>query len=110
MGQSRRKRELGRGERVLPGVWRLRLPLPWPGVPHVNAFAVRAGDGIVLFDTGMATDDGQRHLELALAQVGYRLEDVGLVVCTHAHTDHYGQAGCIHSSAPERSMIGPARP
>ena len=72
MGQSRRKRELGRGERILPGVWRLRLPLPWPGVPHVNAFAVRAGDGIVLFDTGMATENGQRHLELALAQVGSR--------------------------------------
>ena len=32
--------ERGRGERVLPGVWRLRMPLPWPGVPHVNAFAV----------------------------------------------------------------------
>ncbi|MCW3048878.1 MAG: fold metallo-hydrolase, partial [Solirubrobacterales bacterium] len=47
-----RKRELGRGERVLPGVWRLRLPLPWPGVPHCNAWAVAAGDGIVLFDTG----------------------------------------------------------
>ena len=37
------KRELGRGERVLPGVFRLRLPLPWPGVPHGNAWAVAAG-------------------------------------------------------------------
>ena len=46
-------REVGRGERVLPGVWRLRLPLPWPGVPHCNAWALAAGDGIVLVDTGM---------------------------------------------------------
>ena len=107
MGQSRRKRELGRGERVLPGVWRLRLPLPWPGVPHVNAFAVRAGDGIVLFDTGMATDDGQRQLELALAQVGFRLEDVGLVVCTHAHADHYGLAGPIVDRAGCELWIHP---
>ena len=108
MGQSRRKRELGRGERVLPGVWRLRLPLPWPGVPHVNAFAVRAGDGIVLFDTGMATDDGQRQLELALAQVGFRLEDVRLVVCTHAHADHYGLAGPIVDRAGCELWIHPA--
>jgi glyoxylase-like metal-dependent hydrolase (beta-lactamase superfamily II) len=108
MGQSRRKRELGRGERVLPGVWRLRLPLPWPGVPHVNAFAVRAGDGIVLFDTGMATEDGQRQLELALAQVGFRLEDVTLVVCTHAHTDHYGLAGPIVDRSGAELWMHPA--
>jgi len=108
MGQSRRKRELGRGERVLPGVWRLRLPLPWPGVPHVNAFAVRAGDGIVLFDTGMATEDGQRQLELALAQVGFRLEDVRLVVCTHSHADHYGLAGPIIDRAGCELWIHPA--
>ncbi len=108
MGQSRRKRELGRGERVLPGVWRLRLPLPWPGVPHVNAFAVRAGDGIVLFDTGMATEDGQRHLELALAQVGFRLEDVSLVLCTHAHTDHYGLAGPIVDRSGAELWMHPA--
>src|SRR5688572_4810935 len=108
MGQSRRKRELGHGERVLPEIWRLRLPLPWPGVPHVNAFAVRAGDGIVLFDTGMATEDGQRQLELALAQVGFRLEDVGLVVCTHAHADHYGLAGPIVDRAGCELWIHPA--
>ena len=64
MSEPRRRREIARGERVLPGVWRLRLPLPWPGVPHCNAWAVRAGDGVVLFDTGMATDDGLRQLEL----------------------------------------------
>jgi len=108
MGQSRRKRELGRGERVLPEVWRLRLPLPWPGVPHVNAFAVRSGDGIVLFDTGMATEDGQRQLELALAQVGFRLEDVRLVVCTHSHADHYGLAGPIIDRAGCELWIHPA--
>jgi glyoxylase-like metal-dependent hydrolase (beta-lactamase superfamily II) len=108
MGQSRRRRELGRGERVLPGVWRLRLPLPWPGVPHVNAFAVRSGDGIVLFDTGMATEDGQRQLELALAQVGFRLEDVRLVVCTHAHTDHYGLAAPIVDRSGAELWMHPA--
>lgn len=108
MGQTRRKRELGRGERVLDGVWRLRLPLPWPGVPHVNAFAVRAGDGIVLFDTGMAIEDGQRQLELALAQAGFRLEDVALVVCTHAHADHYGLAAPIVDRAGCELWIHPA--
>jgi glyoxylase-like metal-dependent hydrolase (beta-lactamase superfamily II) len=90
-----RKRELGRGERVLPGVWRLRLPLPWPGVPHCNAWAVAAGDGIVLFDTGMHEPGSLGHLERALDQVNLKLEHVRLLVCTHAHSDHYGQAATI---------------
>jgi glyoxylase-like metal-dependent hydrolase (beta-lactamase superfamily II) len=90
-----RRRELGRGERVLPGIWRLRLPLPWPGVPHCNAYALAAGDGVVLVDTGMHEPGSFGHLERALEQVGLRLEVVRLVVCTHAHSDHYGQAAPI---------------
>jgi glyoxylase-like metal-dependent hydrolase (beta-lactamase superfamily II) len=92
---STRKRELGRGERVVPGVWRLRLPLPWPGVPHCNAWAVAAGDGIVLFDTGMHEPGSIAHLERALAQVNLSLDNVRLVACTHAHSDHYGQAADV---------------
>ena len=94
-----RRTELARADRILPGVWRLRLPLPWPGVPHGNAFAVAADGGIVLFDTGMATADGERQLELGLAQAGWRPADVRLVVCTHAHADHYGLAGPIVDAA-----------
>ncbi len=95
MPESTRRRELGRGERVLPGVWRLRLPLPWPGVPHCNAWAVAAGDGIVLFDCGLHEPGSLAHLERALAQVNLRLEHVRLLVCTHAHADHYGQAAAV---------------
>src|SRR3954463_12289438 len=95
MADLRRKRELGRGERVLPGVWRLRLPLPWPGVPHCNAWAVASGSGIVLFDTGIGGPGGLQQLERALDQAGLRLEHVRLLVCTHAHSDHYGLAAPI---------------
>jgi glyoxylase-like metal-dependent hydrolase (beta-lactamase superfamily II) len=89
------RRELGRGERVVPGVFRLRLPLPWPGVPHCNAWAVTAGDGLVLFDTGMHQPDSLSQLERALAMCNLRLEDLRLIVCTHAHSDHYGQAATL---------------
>ncbi|MGZ6640786.1 MAG: MBL fold metallo-hydrolase [Solirubrobacteraceae bacterium] len=95
MSTPARKREVGRGERVLPGVWRLRLPLPWPGVPHCNAWALAAGDGIVLVDCGMDEPGSLAHLERALDEVGLRLEHVRLLVSTHAHSDHYGQAGPV---------------
>ena len=69
MRKPTRPREVGRGERVLPGLWRLRLPLPWPGVPHCNAWAIAAGDGIVLVDTGTHEPGSLGHLERALEQV-----------------------------------------
>lgn len=90
-----KRRELGRADRIMPGVWRLRLPLPWQGVPHVNAFAIASGSGIVLVDTGMDEPGALGQLERALDQAGLRLEHVRLVVCTHAHSDHYGLAGPI---------------
>jgi glyoxylase-like metal-dependent hydrolase (beta-lactamase superfamily II) len=95
MGDAPRKRELGRADRVLPGVWRLRLPLPWPGVPHVNAWALGSGDGIVLVDTGIHESGAFDELERTLRLAGFRLDDVKLLVCTHAHSDHYGLAAPI---------------
>jgi glyoxylase-like metal-dependent hydrolase (beta-lactamase superfamily II) len=95
MSDGKRRRELARADRVLPGVWRLRLPLPWPAVPHVNAYAIAAGTGVVLIDTGMHEPGSLAQLERALDQAGLRLDHIRLVVCTHAHSDHYGLAGPI---------------
>src|ERR1700744_3935356 len=101
------KRELGRGERVLPGLWRLRLPLPWPGVPHGNAWAIAAGDGIVLVDTGFHEAGSMEELERALDQVKLRLDQVKLLVATHAHSDHWGQAAPIRARTGCRFLMHP---
>jgi glyoxylase-like metal-dependent hydrolase (beta-lactamase superfamily II) len=103
-----RKKELARADRVLPGLWRLRLPLPWPGVPHGNAYAVAAGNGVVLVDTGLYEPGSMRQLELALGQAGLRVEHIRLVVCTHAHSDHYGMAGPIIEGAGCELWMHPA--
>jgi glyoxylase-like metal-dependent hydrolase (beta-lactamase superfamily II) len=95
-----RRQELGRGERVIPGLWRLRLPLPLPGVPHCNAWAIAAGDGVVLVDTGMHEPGSMAELERAMAQVGLSVDQVRLLICTHAHIDHWGQAATI------RDLVG----
>lgn len=102
MSNGRDKRDVARAERIIPGIWRLRIPLPWPGVPHVNAFALSAGDGIVLVDTGTAVDGDPTELEFALSRIGRSLDDISLVVCTHSHLDHYGSAKPIveRSGAP----------
>jgi glyoxylase-like metal-dependent hydrolase (beta-lactamase superfamily II) len=107
MAPTARQRELGRGERVLPGLWRLRLPLPWPGVPHVNAWAIAAGSGIVLVDTGMHEPGSLAQLERAMDQVNLRLEHVQLLACTHAHSDHWGQAATVVDRAGCEFLMHP---
>jgi len=102
-----RRRELARADRVLPGLWRLRLPLPWPGVPHGNAYAIAAGDGVVLVDTGLHQPGSMRQLDHALDQAGLRIEHVRLVVCTHAHSDHYGQAAPIMEASGAELWMHP---
>ena len=99
MSGEPKRREAPRTERMLPGVWRLRLPLPWPGVPHGNAWAVAADGGVVLIDTGIGGRGRQRQFDLAHAQAGFGLEDIKLLVCTHSHTDHYGLAAPIVAGA-----------
>jgi glyoxylase-like metal-dependent hydrolase (beta-lactamase superfamily II) len=101
------RRELGRGERVLPGLWRLRLPLPWPGVPHCNAWAIAAGPGIVLVDTGMHLPGSLAQLERAMDQVNLRLDLVRLIVVTHAHSDHWGQAAPIRERSGAELWMHP---
>ena len=56
---------------------------------------------MVLFDTGYYERPREGHpgsmvqLERALGMCGLTVEDIRLVVCTHAHSDHYGQAAAI---------------
>jgi glyoxylase-like metal-dependent hydrolase (beta-lactamase superfamily II) len=108
MAVESRRPEAPRSEKVLPGIWRLRLPLPWPGVPHGNVWAVAADGGIVLFDTGIGGKGRLRQFDLALGQAGLGLEDVRLLVCTHSHTDHYGLAAPIVEGAGCELWMHPA--
>jgi glyoxylase-like metal-dependent hydrolase (beta-lactamase superfamily II) len=108
MADQSKRPEQPRAEKVLPGIWRLRLPLPWPGVPHGNVWAVAADGGIVLFDTGIGGKGGLRRFDLALGQAGFGIEDVRLVVCTHSHTDHFGLAAPIVAGAGCELWMHPA--
>ena len=80
---------------MLPGLWRLRLPVSVPGVPHCNAWAIAAGDGLVLVDCGTGEPGSLREFERAMDQVGLAPRDIRLLVCTHAHVDHAGLAATL---------------
>lgn len=78
---------------MAPGIWQLRLPLPWDEVPHVNAYVLEDADGVVLVDCGSAGHASHKGaLTTALAAAGHELADVRLLVGTHTHSDHVGLA------------------
>lgn len=86
--------ERARAFELAPGIWQLRLPLPWPLVPHVNAYWL-AAEG-VLIDCGSAGHPSHRaSLSAALAIAGAAVGDVRVLVGTHTHSDHIGLAAWV---------------
>ena len=82
-----------------PGVFRLVLPLPFPGLDRVNAYLLHDDAGSFLVDCGMwdphADDGGFAELRAAVEVTGHTLGDIKLLVITHAHIDHFGMAGRV---------------
>lgn len=82
-----------------PGIFRLVLPLPFPGLDRVNCFLLADGDGFTLVDCGIylpdeATNDhGWDDLIAALAACEVDVAAITRLIVTHPHIDHYGMAG-----------------
>ena len=67
-----------------------RIPLPTPFlVGRVNCYLIE-DDPLTLVDTGPNSGKSLDELERALAALGHRVEDLGLIVITHQHIDHVG--------------------
>ena len=78
---------------LLPGVFRLPLPLRDSPLGHVNTYLVRSDDGYLLVDCGWDTVDTLQALEGHLRALDIAIGDVRHLVITHIHPDHYGLAG-----------------
>ena len=96
-----------RAEPVVDGVVRLVLPLPYTETATVNAFLLERREGWCLVDCGSSVAPGWEALEHALGCAGVEPAAIELLVCTHAHADHYGLAaevvercGCPLALAP----------
>ena len=70
------------------GVHRLAIPTPF-AVGRVNCYLIE-DQPLTLVDTGPNSGKSLDELEQALAGLGDRIEDLGLIVLTHQHMDHTG--------------------
>lgn len=80
-------------------ICRIALPLTHPS--SVNAWLLR-GRPMTLLDTGPASEPAMSALEAGLSAHGTRIEEIELILVTHHHHDHVGQAAVVRrrSGAP----------
>ena len=83
---------LGSAKEVAPGVWWIRMPLPF-SLDHINLWALRDGDGWALVDTGIWSTDTAAAWRQLFADVFHG--PVTRVFVTHMHPDHIGMAGWL---------------
>jgi glyoxylase-like metal-dependent hydrolase (beta-lactamase superfamily II) len=81
------------------GIRRLRIPTPF-AVGRVNCYLIE-DDPLTLVDTGPNSGKSLDELQNQLADAGYGIDQIGLVVITHQHIDHLGLVEIVaaHSGA-----------
>lgn len=78
--------------RVTERVTAIALPLPLEGLPSVNCYVLRGDDEVALVDPGWSSPETERALRDGLDELGLAPGDIGRVLATHHHWDHYTQA------------------
>ena len=91
---------------VVPGVFRIPLPLPEDGLRAVNVYAVVDGDDVVLVDSGWALEQSEAQLERSLGDIGHDLASISRFLITHVHRDHYTQAITLRRRFGSRVHLG----
>ena len=82
------------------GIFRIPVPIPFrqAGGP-VNAYIVEEDRGVLLFDTGLGTEQSKEALAEGFARSGHRFEDVNRILLSHGHIDHFGAAAWIQQQS-----------
>ncbi len=92
----------GRKRPVAPGIWWVRMPLPF-ALDHVNLWLLRdrfdGRDGWTVIDCGIASDTIQGLWRQVLET---ELDGLPIVriLCTHMHPDHLGNAAWLQQRMP----------
>jgi glyoxylase-like metal-dependent hydrolase (beta-lactamase superfamily II) len=85
--------EIGTGLEVSPGIFWLRMPLPF-ALDHINLWLLEDGDAFTIVDTGIARDEVKSAWR-ALFTGLMSSRPVKRIISTHFHPDHFGLAGWL---------------
>ncbi len=63
------------------------------GLPYVLPYLLKSGGDVALLDCGWNTDSAYQALEEGMREHGSHPTEIGRLIVTHIHPDHYGMAG-----------------
>jgi metallo-beta-lactamase class B len=81
-------------------------PLYYVGTENITSLLVTTPKGHALIDAGL--DESAPIILENIRKLGFRVEDVKVVLCTHAHLDHAGGLARIKAATGARIYIGAA--
>jgi glyoxylase-like metal-dependent hydrolase (beta-lactamase superfamily II) len=81
----------GTRKEIAPGVWWLRMPLPFV-LDHINLWLLESAQDYTIVDTGLSSSAVRAAWETLLADLD---KPVGRIVVTHFHPDHLGLAAWL---------------
>lgn len=83
-----------------PGIFRVTLPLPFPGLNHVHVYMGEGPrGGLVVVDTGLGIGDSWGRLVQGIRWLGKEPSDIEQIVLTHAHPDHIGMSKALQDAS-----------
>jgi glyoxylase-like metal-dependent hydrolase (beta-lactamase superfamily II) len=84
----------------------VELPLPLPDLKVINAYIILGNDQLTLVDPGWAFPPSETRLLAALAALDAGPADVGQILVTHQHWDHYSLAVTWRDTYGAELMLG----
>ncbi len=79
-------------EDILPGLYKIELPLPKNPLKSINCYVIKGRDRNLIIDTGMNREECKAVLFPALKELAVDLHKTDLFI-THLHADHFGLTG-----------------
>lgn len=73
------------------------------GISAVTAYLIRTADGLILIDTTFA--DTAPWVADSIKELGFRLEDIKIILGSHAHLDHQGGSAWMKAHAPNAKLM-----
>ncbi len=80
---------------IIPGIYRLEIPIPNNPLGNTNVYLLRGDDGYLMIDTGWNNERAFSALEEQLGEIKVDFNDISSIIVTHTHADHYGLVGRI---------------
>jgi glyoxylase-like metal-dependent hydrolase (beta-lactamase superfamily II) len=84
-------------ELVLPGIYRIEIPLPQNPLKATNAYFIKGKDRSLLVDTGFNQPECKAAMDQAIQDLGIDLANTDIFI-THVHGDHSGLANYLKRS------------